>query len=95
MNNAIEVENFKFNQEIRTQKRKELNAEETINLVNIGRFNTQKNQLFLLDIFAEIIKQNKNYQLFLVGLGDLEVKLKQKSKRLKSSRQSKFFGFEK
>ena len=60
MNNAIEVENFKFNVEVRNQKRAELNANETINIVNIGRFNSQKNQLFLLDIFAEILKINYN-----------------------------------
>lgn len=92
MNNAIEVENFKFNQEIRTQKRAALNADETINIVNVGRFNTQKNQLFLLDVFAEIIKQNNNYQLFLVGLGDLEVKLKQKVKDLNLQDKVNFLG---
>jgi glycosyltransferase involved in cell wall biosynthesis len=92
MNNAIEVENFKFNVEVRNQKRAELNADETINLINIGRFNTQKNQLFLLDIFAEIIKQNNNYQLFLVGLGDLEAKLKQKVKDLNLQEKVHFLG---
>ena len=92
MNNAIEVENFKFNVEVRNQKRAELNANKTINIVNVGRFNTQKNQLFLLDIFAEIIKQNKNYQLFLVGLGDLEAKLKQKVKDLNLQDKVHFLG---
>ena len=82
MNNAIEVENFKFNQEKRSRKRKELNAEETINLVNIGRFNTQKNQLFLLEIFVEIIKLNQNYRLFLVGDGDLKPQILEKIKKL-------------
>jgi glycosyltransferase involved in cell wall biosynthesis len=60
--------------------------------MNIGRFNTQKNQLFLLDIFAEIIKQNNNYQLFLVGLGDLEAKLKQKVKDLNLQEKVHFLG---
>ncbi len=92
MNNAIEVENFKFNVEVRNQKRAELNADRTINIVNVGRFNTQKNQLFLLDIFAEIIKQNNNYQLFLVGLGDLEAKLKQKVKDLNLQDKVNFLG---
>ena len=92
MNNAIEVENFKFNVEVRNQKRAELNADKTINLINVGRFNTQKNQLFLLDIFAEILKQNNNYQLFLVGLGDLETKLKQKVKDLNLQEKVHFLG---
>lgn len=92
MNNAIEVENFKFNVEVRNQKRAELNADKTINLVNIGRFNTQKNQLFLLDIFAEILKQNNNYQLFLVGQGELENRLKEKVKKLNLEKNVRFLG---
>ena len=61
MNNAIEVEDFQFNQEMREKKRKELQAEDTINLVNIGRFNTQKNQSFLLEVFAELIKRKSSF----------------------------------
>ena len=45
MNNAIDVELFKYSEAIRTEKRIELSAGKTINLVNVGRFNTQKNQL--------------------------------------------------
>ncbi len=92
MNNAIEVENFKFNVEVRNQKRAALNANKTINLVNVGRFNTQKNQLFLLDVFAEILKLNNNYQLFLVGIGDLETKLKQKVNELNFQDKVHFLG---
>ena len=92
MNNAIEVENFQFNQEIREKKRKELQAEETINLVNIGRFNTQKNQSFLLEVFAKLIKLNKKYKLFLVGQGELESQLREKAKQLKIEQDVEFLG---
>lgn len=92
MNNAIEVEDFQFNQEIREKKRKELQAEETINLVNIGRFNSQKNQLFLLDVFAEIIKKNTNYKLFLVGDGELKTQILEKIKKLKIERNVELLG---
>ncbi len=92
MNNAIEVEDFQFNQEVRERKRKELQAEETINLVNIGRFNTQKNQSFLLDIFAELIKRNKKYKLFLVGQGELESQLREKAKQLQIEQDVEFLG---
>lgn len=56
MNNAIEVEDFQFNQEVRERKRKELQAEETINLVNIGRFNTQKKPVFFVRYFCRTYK---------------------------------------
>ncbi|MFN3772682.1 glycosyltransferase family 1 protein [Cloacibacterium normanense] len=92
MNNAIEVEDFQFNQEVREKKRKELQAEETINLVNIGRFNTQKNQSFLLEVFAELIKLNKKYKLFLVGQGELESQLREKAKQLQIEQDVEFLG---
>lgn len=92
MNNAIEVEDFQFNQEVREKKRKELRAEDTINLVNIGRFNTQKNQSFLFDIFAELIKRNKKYKLFLVGQGELESQLREKAKQLQIEQDVEFLG---
>ena len=92
MNNAIEVENFKFNVEVRNLKRAELNADKTINLVNVGRFNTQKNQLFLLDVFAEILKNHKGFQLFLVGQGELENRLKEKVKKLNLEKNVRFLG---
>lgn len=82
MNNAIDVDFFKYNEARRTEKRKELQAEETINLVNIGRFNTQKNQLFLLEIFAELLKSNNHYRLFLVGDGELRPQILSKIKEL-------------
>ena len=92
MNNAIEVEDFQFNEVVREKKRKELQAEETINLVNIGRFNTQKNQSFLLEVFAELIKRNKKYKLFLVGQGELESQLREKAKQLQIEQDVEFLG---
>lgn len=92
MNNAIEVENFKFNSSIRDRKRKELGVDEFYNIINIGRFNTQKNQLFLLDVFAEILKSHKGFQLFLVGQGELENRLKEKVKKLNLEKNVRFLG---
>lgn len=92
MNNAVEVENFKFNQEIRDQKRKELGVGEGRYIINIGRFNAQKNQLFLLEVFAEIYKKNKKCHLFLVGQGDLENKLREKTKKLNIEKNVHFMG---
>ena len=92
MNNAIEVENFKFNSSIRDSKRKELGADEFYNIINIGRFNSQKNQLFLLDVLAEIIKKNTNYKLFLVGDGELKTQILEKIKKLKIERNVELLG---
>jgi glycosyltransferase involved in cell wall biosynthesis len=38
---------------------------------NIGSLDTQKNQLFLLKVFAELAKRNSKYYLFIAGEGHL------------------------
>lgn len=43
-----------------------------INFINIGRFEYQKNQVFLINIFSELIKFRKNIKLTIVGHGALE-----------------------
>lgn len=92
MNNAIEVEKFKLQQKIRDYKRKELGADDFYNIVNIGRFTSQKNQLFLLEVFAEIIKSHKRYRLFLLGEGELKPQIIEKIKTLKIENEVKLLG---
>lgn len=74
MNNAVSVSKFQFNSEIRQKLRTDLGSENTINIVNVARFNKQKNHIFLLDVFAEVVKlkQRSNYHLYLVGEGGLK-----------------------
>lgn len=51
LNNAVDVEGFKFDSEIRNRIRDELKAENKLVLGHVGRFNKQKNHDFLIDIF--------------------------------------------
>lgn len=90
--NAIDIEKYYFNQEIRELYLNIFNAKNTINIVNVGRFNTQKNHLFLLEVFAEIIKKNTNYKLFLVGDGELKTQILEKIKKLKIERNVELLG---
>ncbi|MCL2773487.1 MAG: glycosyltransferase family 1 protein [Oscillospiraceae bacterium] len=71
INNAIDTEKFIYNEEIREQKRKELNIENKFVVGNVSRFAPPKNHMFLLDIFSEISKENSNTALMLVGDGEL------------------------
>ena len=50
---------------------------------HIGRFNIQKNHLFLLDIFNEILKREKNSMLLLIGEGEEKTKIISKLNELK------------
>ena len=87
INNAIDLEKFKFNKEKRNEIRKKLNIDENIILVgHIGRFVTQKNHEFLIDVFNEIIKKGKQEKfyskLILIGQGNLKENIIEKIKYL-------------
>ncbi|MFW3537911.1 glycosyltransferase family 1 protein [Vagococcus fluvialis] len=82
INNGIDVNNFQFNANIRNKKRNELGVEGFYVLGNIGRFTSQKNQLFLLDILKEVRKKEPKSKLLLVGKGRLKEKIQKKSKKL-------------
>lgn len=72
LNNAIDVEKFAYNEEMRKKKRIELNIDDnTIVIGHIGRFVKQKNHKKLIEIFNEVHKQNKNTILLLAGQGPL------------------------
>jgi len=80
--NGVIVDNFIFNKEIRDEKRKELNIEDKFVIANIGRFELQKNHVFLIDIFSEIYRKDKNAVLLLIGKGSLEDGIREKVKKL-------------
>ena len=70
--NAIDTEQFRFNEKKRAPKRNELGIKEKELLVgHIGRFAEQKNHSFLLDVFKEVTIMNPSSKLLLVGDGDL------------------------
>lgn len=78
LNNAIELERFVYNEEVRNEARKELGIGDTFVVGHIGRFMHQKNHLYLLDIFAEIVKRKPDSLLMLVGDGELRGEIEAK-----------------
>lgn len=55
-------------------------------ILNIGRFSEQKNQLFLLEIFSDVLKKYPNYTLKIIGNGPLENELILKAEELNISK---------
>lgn len=93
LNNAIDVDKFKYNEKVRKAKRKELNIKDKDLVIgHIGRFVKQKNHEFLIDIFNEIHKQNKNAILLLAGDGPLKEAIQNKVKKLNLGENVKFLG---
>ena len=93
LNNAIDLDKFKYDEEKRKEKRKELNIEDS-NLVigHVGRFVEQKNHRFLIDIFNEVHKQKENSILLLAGQGPLMEEMKEKVKILGLEKNVMFLG---
>lgn len=68
---VIDVDKNKYDEELRIKTRKELEIEDNIVVGHIGRLTAQKNTLFIIDIFIEILKKEPNAKLLIVGDGDL------------------------
>ncbi len=93
LNNAIDLDKFKYNEKTRKEKRKELNIKDDIKVIgHLGRFVEQKNHRFLIDIFNEIHKIDKKTLLLLAGQGPLMDEMKQKVKDLDIDNSVKFLG---
>lgn len=93
LNNAIDLDKFKYDEKLRKKKRKELGIkDDTLVIGHIGRFVAQKNHTFLIDIFNEIYKKNNNSILLLAGQGPLMEDIKNKVKDLNLDDSVKFLG---
>ena len=93
LNNAIDLDKFKYNESLRKKKRKELGIKDDALVIgHIGRFVAQKNHDFLIDIFNEIHKKNNNSILLLAGQGPLMEDIKNKVKELNLEDSVKFLG---
>lgn len=92
INNSIDTDKFRYNQDVRSRVRKELNISDKTVIGHIGRFSNQKNHMFLIDIFYEYQKLKNNAFLLLVGSGELEGQIKEKAKSLDISDKVLFLG---
>ena len=83
MNNAIDIEKFKYSDEIRRLKRKELGIKDDALVIgHCGRFVEQKNHSFLIDVFNEIHKEREDAVLLLIGQGPVQDEMKEKVKKM-------------
>lgn len=77
INNAIDLDKYLFNNNVRQNMRKKLKIDnETILIGQIGRIEQVKNHPFTIDIFKELLKQNdRKYKLIIIGDGFLKNKI--------------------
>jgi glycosyltransferase involved in cell wall biosynthesis len=82
LNNAISAEHYVYNPKMRLELRGKYNIEGKTVFGHIGRFNYQKNHLFILDIFELIHNGNPNAILMLIGDGELRMQIEEKIVKL-------------
>lgn len=96
LNNAINVDDFAYNVNLRKKFRQDLNIDEnTLVIGHVGRFMYQKNHDFLIDIFREIHKQKNNSLLLLIGDGSLRKMIESKVRNYGLKDCVKFLGLRK
>lgn len=76
LQNGIESLSYKYNEKTRNSMRDNLGIGASDFVVgHIGRFEKQKNHVFLIKVFSKLIKKNNNSKLVLVGVGSLKKKI--------------------
>ena len=87
INNGIFLDRFQFDESHRAGKRKELGIEGSFVLGYVGRFSSAKNVLFLLDVLQNVIQEQNNAVLIMVGedQGEIAEQFKAKADKLKLS----------
>ncbi len=92
LKNGINTLKFQYSSEIRKKLKEKWNLENRFVIGNIGRMTSQKNQTFLLSVFAEIVKERPDALLLLIGKGELESSLYQQVRSLKIQDYVLFLG---
>lgn len=92
LNNAIDTDLYTYNEEKAGKVKKEFGIENKFVVGHVGRFSTQKNHEFLIDVFNEVQKIKEDSVLMLVGDGDLRPEIEQKVRDLGLSEKVIFTG---
>ena len=90
--NGIDAERFRFNAAGRAAVRHELGLDGKLVIGHVGRLCYQKNQSFLLDMLAEVVRKRPESGLLLVGEGEDKAMLKEKAQRLGIADKVLFYG---
>lgn len=95
LSNAVNVEEFQYNQAVRDEVRAELGVGNSLVLGHVGRFSKEKNHSYLLDIFQAVHKKNPDALLILAGDGDLRTAIERRAAALGLMNSVKFLGIRK
>ncbi|MGK4073762.1 glycosyltransferase [Lactobacillus crispatus] len=80
--NAIDTQKFKYNLNDRENLRQRYQLSDKVVIGNVGRFIDQKNQLFLIDLFYILQKDDPKLRLVLIGEGPYKDRILNKIQEL-------------
>lgn len=92
LNNAIEVNLFRYNADVRDECRRKLEVNERFLIGHVGNFYEVKNHSFLIDVFYEFHKIYSDSALILLSDGPNLESIKQKVSNLGLSKSVFFMG---
>lgn len=90
--NAVDVGKFRFNPEKRSEMRAEFGISDKLVIGCVGRFRTEKNQIFLVDVLSEALKIEPSAVLLFAGDGPLEDEVKKKAAEMSLADKCVFLG---
>lgn len=90
--NGIDLDEFQLDETAGTAIKEKLGWQENKIVGTVGRLCHQKNQAFLIEAFAEVVKKMPEARLLVVGAGELEENLKEKVNQLGLDKLVCFYG---
>lgn len=92
LNNAIFADRYQYDADIRKKYRQKLGLDNKFVVGHVGKLYEVKNHTFLIDVFYELQKKQKNAYLLLVGGGKLRQELEKKCRELGIREHVAFLG---
>lgn len=90
--NAIDLTRFSFDEGVRKEVRAEQKSGNAFVVGNVARMTEQKNHSLTLQIFEQVLKTRKDAQLWLIGEGELEEKIRREVNKRGLSQSVRFMG---
>lgn len=91
--NAVDIDKYRYSEKKSKMLKRKLGLQGKKVIGHVGRFTHQKNHVFLIDIFKELLEIDDDYRLMLVGEGVLEKEVRDKAQKLGIVEKILFIGF--
>lgn len=90
--NGIDIDRFQYNEEARSEYRKQMELEDQFVIVTVGRIAYPKKPCFTADIFAEIARKVPESTLLFVGDGPLREEVQEHIRSMGMEKKVRFLG---